>query len=301
MMNLDNILRMTQKKLFKAIKREYSALHEKGAWLLIKGESPVLLVAHLDTVHKEPVRDICRTTDGNILMSPQGIGGDDRCGVYALMKVYESAHIKPWLLFTCDEEVGGVGACKFCDAYYFGELPKELDDIKLIIEIDRKGKDDAVYYECANKDFEAYITSKGFKTAFGSYSDICDIAPTLGIAAVNLSSGYYNAHTQHEYINLAELEATIDRVKAIIDESLTLPKYEWIEREYVTHEYFGDYWQKPIVHKADKVPDYYEQMYKELSEIYNEQELEEFREVYGDEIIEELYDDYILRQWGEAQ
>ena len=39
-------------------------------------------------------------------MSPQGIGGDDRCGVFALQSIYAAAKKKPWLLFTCDEETG---------------------------------------------------------------------------------------------------------------------------------------------------------------------------------------------------
>ena len=69
-----------------------------------------------------------------------------------------------------------------------------------------------MFYRCANKDFETYITGKGFKFAQGSFSDISLIAPELGIAAVNLSSGYYHAHTLHEYINRKELDETIGRV-----------------------------------------------------------------------------------------
>ncbi|MBO6179870.1 MAG: hypothetical protein J6O04_11890 [Selenomonadaceae bacterium] len=44
-------------------------------------------------------------------------------------------------------------------------------------------------------DFKNYITLKGYRTAFGSFSDISVIAPALDVAAVNLSSGYYYAHT----------------------------------------------------------------------------------------------------------
>ena len=138
-------------------------------------------------------------------MSPQGIGGDDRCGVFALVKIYLSAQVKPWLLFTCDEEVGGLGAQYFCQLHSQGLLPNELDALKFIVEIDRKGKNDAVYYDCDNPDFEAYIAGKGFTTALGSFSDISLIAPELGVAAVNLSSGYYNAHTLHEFINVKEV------------------------------------------------------------------------------------------------
>ena len=111
---LEHYLTQTQKELFDMLRTKYRTCADtfvlKGKYLLVKGEAPVMLLAHLDTVHKERVKTICRSDNGNILMSPQGIGGDDRCGVYALNAVYEQAKVKPWLLFTCDEEIGGVGA-----------------------------------------------------------------------------------------------------------------------------------------------------------------------------------------------
>ena len=72
-------------------------------------------------------------------MSPQGIGGDDRCGVYALSKIYGQSSRKPWLLFTCDEEVGGIGAHVFCEDHAKGKLPESLSNLKFLIELDRKG------------------------------------------------------------------------------------------------------------------------------------------------------------------
>lgn len=54
-----------------------------------------MLLAHLDTVYIKLVRTICKSKDKNVLMSPQGIGGDDRCGVYILVKTYELFNKKP--------------------------------------------------------------------------------------------------------------------------------------------------------------------------------------------------------------
>ena len=216
---LEDFLRPTQKQLFKRLCKKFKGktLISKGNFILVKGVAPVMLVAHLDTVHEQPVKDICTSADGNIIMSPQGIGGDDRCGCFALVKVFQSAQVKPWLLFTCEEEVGGIGAKYFCLAHKQKQLPKNLDTLKLIIEIDRRGSNDAVFYQCANLDFEKYITDKGFKTAQGSFSDISLIAPELGIAAVNLSCGYYQAHTRHEYIIRSELESTIEKVSEMVN------------------------------------------------------------------------------------
>ena len=244
-MRFTDYVMQTQKKLMGELRAKYKQIshtwYQKKGYLLVKGDAPIMLIAHLDTVHQEPVKIICKSDDGNIIMSPQGIGGDDRCGVYAICKVYDTAKRKPWLLFTCDEEVGGLGAESFALSYENGNfLPKELGNLKCLVEIDRKGRHDAVFYDCDNKDFEEYILTKGFITQYGSYSDICSIAPTLGVAAVNLSSGYYNAHTQHEYVNLKELEMTIERVRGIVNDSCkkTFPKYEWVEKP---HTYLGGY------------------------------------------------------------
>ena len=122
---LEEFIYPTQKQLFKMLCKMYAGqtLIRRGSFILVKGTSPVMLVAHLDTVHDEPVRQIYKSDNGNILMSPQGIGGDDRCGVYALVSAYDIADQKPWLLFCCDEEVGGLGAESFCLAHKQGIYP----------------------------------------------------------------------------------------------------------------------------------------------------------------------------------
>lgn len=303
---LEEFLKPTQKALFKMICKMFKnkvRKHEED-FILVKGEVPILLVAHLDTVHKEPVRDICKSKGGNILMSPQGIGGDDRCGVYALVNAYEMAPKKPWLLFTTDEEIGGLGAISFCKAHKARKLPKDIDTLKLIVEIDRRGSNDAVYYDCANTEFENYITSKGFKTSYGSFSDISYIAPELGIAAVNLSSGYYDAHCLHEHINRQELNAVLDKVVEIISDTAKtdFPTYRYVEK---IHEFKSTYrtptfWLKGTYKetslftdepKRRKIPSEYEQIYNELLEIYTVDELEHYRELYNDEVLYQIYID----------
>lgn len=311
MKNLEEFLYPTQKELFKKLTGMYKgAIVRKGSYILVPGQAPVMLLAHLDTVHHQPVKTICRSDNGNILMSPEGIGGDDRCGVYALVTAHERSQVKPWLLFTCDEEIGGVGANAFCTEHCKGKMPKGLDELKALIEIDRKGRDDAVYYECANTEFEDYITGKGFKTAFGSFSDISVVAPELGVAAVNLSSGYYNAHTQHEYINRKQLNTTIRKVVEIIADAAKpgFQKYEYIESagfsRYGSFYYSGwDGWDDWPRKKDDDfdlevdVPADIRPQYEALLDFYSVDELEEFRAEQGDSAIimlaeSEFGDDY---------
>ncbi len=318
---LEFYLTPKQEALFKilcnAYKGKVASICKKN-YILVRGEAPILLVAHLDTVHHEPVSEICKTANGNILMSPQGIGGDDRCGVYALNAVYAQSKVKPWLLFTCDEEIGGVGAEQFCLKHQAKKLPKEMDKLKLIIEIDRKGRNDAVYYDCANDEFEKYITDKGFKTQFGSFSDISYVAPELGAAAVNLSSGYYNAHTQHEYINRKHLNKTVQKVIEIVADAAKpdFPRYEYVERvrsfgrfksggwgdwNYGRGGYGActkkDFGATGVDKILDDVPVDILDEYLALLDFYSIEELEEIRTEHGDRAISmlcqsEFGDDY---------
>lgn len=326
MNRLEDYVVLSQQELFSKLRRMFksTAVYSKDGYILVPGEAPIMLLAHLDTVHRERVKQICKTENGVILMSPQGIGGDDRCGVYALVRLHRTAVKKPWLLFTCDEETGGGGATKFCTHYTKGKLPKGLADLKLLVEIDRTGEDDAVYYDCENDDFEDYITSKGFTTAWGTFSDISIVAPKLKVAAVNLSSGYYNAHTLHEYINRNQLNAVVKKVGGIIADSARedFPKYEYVESKYnwdhglyggsQSRQYgrgFGGVYTKDyILPKTDadihhESTIYYEEeadlagvplairgYYLDLLDMYSCQELDAFRLESGDGIIKVLYE-----------
>ena len=228
------------------LKNKGYGVANKDGYLYAEGNIPVMLVAHLDTVHKEPVKEIFISNMGNI-SSPQGIGGDDRCGVYAILKLITDTNLRPYILFAEDEEIGCVGSEKFVE-----DIAKHKGiydtNVNFIIEIDRRGNNDSVYYECDNPEFEKFISSYGFKTDYGSFSDIAVIAPEIGVAAVNLSSGYYNAHTTSEYINIIDLNNIIDRVtKIVTDVSKDKTKrYEYIEAAYSKYnlqsKYYGWDW-----------------------------------------------------------
>ena len=305
---LENFLKLTQEELFNQLCKKYrsNAVIHKGGYILVPGKAPVMLIAHLDTVHKKAVDCICKSASGNILMSPQGIGGDDRCGVYALVNIYEAAEIKPWLLFTCDEEIGGIGAEMFVEDYSKSKA-KSLNKLKLLIEIDRRGSRDAVYYDCDNPEFEAYITSKGFTTEYGSFSDISVIAPELGVAAVNLSSGYYNPHTLYEYINRKHINAVILSVINIIAESVhsDFPRYKYIEcaKKFRGFSAGFDMWDSedkttPLFETKSQdysipsdLPSSLINIYTDLLELYTRRELEYYREKYGNSFIYQLYYD----------
>lgn len=234
-MKLLNIFKFPQDKLKAALvchlrDKGYSPIVRDG-FVYAEGEIPVLLVAHMDTVHKHTPDIICMSDDKSIMMSPFGIGGDDRCGVAMILEVIKD--LRCHVLFTEDEEVGGIGAGKFCKS----EIKPEVN---FIIEFDRANENDAVYYQLDNEVFAETVEKYGFVRDYGSYSDIVDIAPELECAAVNLSCGYYNAHTQHEFVSIPQMYAQIERAKELIaNESENF--FEWKEAKYSRDWYYGGY------------------------------------------------------------
>ena len=210
-LEFEQIFRLSQERLKQALEAEliastYTVQKQKG-FLYAEGTVPVLLAAHLDTVHHALPETICYSADGTVMMSPQGIGGDDRAGVYMILRLIQRVHCH--VLFCEDEETGGHGARAFTKS---GIKP----DVNYIVELDRTGSNDAVFYQCRNRQFERHINSFGFQTAFGSFSDISILAPHLNLAAVNLSTGYYHAHQPGEYVRLDKVEELIGRVKSLL-------------------------------------------------------------------------------------
>ena len=205
------ILRMSQRELKNYLENTlqemgYPTVSKRG-YLYAEGESPVLLVAHLDTVHKAKPDIICISEDGRYMMSPQGIGGDDRCGVFMILQVIKEA--KCHVLFCEDEEIGGRGANEFAGS-------KIKPNVNYIVEMDRRGDNDAVFYRCDNQEFTEFVTSFGFEENFGTFSDISVVAPRLKTAAVNISAGYFNEHRQHEHIDLQAVENNIRRILLMV-------------------------------------------------------------------------------------
>lgn len=232
----EKICRMSQKSLKNHVKQMLKKTHDEvtvaDGYVYAQGIFPVLLVAHLDTVHEKLPNMIVYDQTQDIISSPNGIGGDDRAGVYMIFEILKLFNCS--VLFCEDEEIGGIGAGKFAKS----ELASGLH-FNYIMEFDRANANDAVFYSCANDEFEKFITKDFYKTNYGTYSDICDVAPALGCAAVNLSCGYYKAHTKDEYVVLSEMENSIRAACDILARTSHDDKFEYVEDESVYDNWTG--------------------------------------------------------------
>ena len=240
------------------LKRNRGEIIKDDGFVMYVGTYPVLLCAHMDTVHSK-LPSVFVYANGTI-SSPQGIGGDDRCGIYMIFEVLK--HYDCSVLFLEDEENGCIGARKFCASNIAEEY---IDKFNFIVEYDRKGNNHAVFYECDNKEFTRFITSGFFEEKEGTCSDISYLAPKLNAAAVNLSCGYYDEHNLEHYVVLNEMETVIKESIKLIDKAKELEKpFEFVQApiRYGKYGYYGygygyDY------------DDYYDSYYSRWYDNYN--------------------------------
>lgn len=241
-----SICKMTQKTLKKYLIKELKKYYNKedicarDGFIFVKGEIPVMVTAHMDTVHTETIKDYYEWTeeqedkakgttyDVHVLSSPQGIGGDDRCGIWMILQILKCGY-KPFIIFNEDEEIGCVGASKFCKKGNT-DLHNMCKEVKFIIELDRKGKHDLVFYSCDNDDFTKWCEkTTGWKEAYGTCSDISYLAPEIGCAAVNLSCGYYDEHKLWHTVKIEEMFNTLSTAIKMIEASETVERFEYVE------------------------------------------------------------------------
>lgn len=241
---LETIIKFTQAELKAYVANElkingYEVVVGDG-FVYAKGTEPYLLTAHLDTVH-ESKRGMPKAIHyeknkaGNTVMSsPQGIGADDRAGVYAVLELMKSFHAT--ILFCEDEEIGSKGAAKFIKTNHV----VDLCDLNYLIQIDRRGAHDAVFYECGNKKFQNFIEDNtDFVKAYGSWTDICELSPACDVASVNFSTGYYDEHTVQETLVLEELEHIIEQIKHLLCVDCDQFAYEGTDYWYDDSYYCG--------------------------------------------------------------
>lgn len=183
----------------------------------------VLLSAHMDTVAREQPDPKWRKNKSEIFTaSRSALGGDDKCGVAAHLAVIRALNkgtkfngtVK--ICFSREEEIGCVGASEAVkrNKWWF-------EDVDSVIVIDRRGADNIVtgsgWERFCSSEYAHFWMDMAEKVGFkavpqeGSISDTM-IFSEMGLNGVNLSAGYYNAHTEHEFIVIEELKRTVNWV-----------------------------------------------------------------------------------------
>lgn len=226
------ILKMDEKTLLNnlnnLLSKKYNNVICSKDYIYAEGTYPVCVVAHLDTVFYTQPTNIFYDTNYNVMWSPQGLGADDRTGVYMIMQLLKQK-LLPSILFTTGEEEGGKGALAFIK-----DFPQAPNEIKYLIELDRHGSNDCVFYNCGNDNFISFVEKYGFEKNYGTFTDISIVCPSWDKAGVNLSVGYEEEHSYSEFLRVGCMNDTLKKVTQMIKDSKDkkVPNFDYQKIDY---------------------------------------------------------------------
>jgi di/tripeptidase len=199
----------------------------KGSDKMTSGEYYPCVVSHMDTVHRSHSELIESKTnliiesstysegeDGEmttliakhpITKEQTGIGGDDKCGVYVCLEMFERFDVLKGAFFV-EEEIGMLGS-RHADDKFFENVGYAIQfdapssnwiseicsGVKLFDE-DFKGEIKGTLNECGYTKFSV-----------DPFTDVNQLASKYDFNCLNLGCGYYRQHTNSEYVVVEEV------------------------------------------------------------------------------------------------
>lgn len=235
-----------------------------------KGGHYPCFVSHTDTVHSiqdnlyigEGVKQtketlygyqVVHSDYGGRFVEPAGCGGDDKVGVWACLNLLAELPVCKVAFFGA-EEVGCVGSSA-ADKDFF-------KDVAYILQTDRKGNDDFVTkimgVELSSQSFiqniQHILKKRGFKTSDGGLTDVYKLKDKfkLDVCVANMSSGYYNPHTDSEYVVIEDAYNTYGLMRDIYLEcKYTKQEHKHKYKTYASKFNFKKNNNQPKVNKTD--------------------------------------------------
>lgn len=211
---------LTQEELMNQIKRECKAegvpikVDSYGNVWSIRFPNKPIFVSHADTVIGSDINYGAPLLEKDGKLSRPGLvlGADDRAGVNLILNHKHKINF----IITKDEEIGCLGAKELSKNT---EFVKDVTDGGFFIELDRKGNDNIignVHGYC-----EKGVTEL-LQTVLTSYRDVWGVLTDIDAwtdirQGVNLSVGYYNAHSSNEYLNIAEWEFLDSKIEELAE------------------------------------------------------------------------------------
>jgi putative aminopeptidase FrvX len=212
------------------------------------------VVSHTDTVHNLDTINIREEQLPNekkeIKLSlkayndkgnPTGIGGDDKCGIYACLELLkELPNLKA--AFFVSEETGCHGS-RNADPNFF-------INVGYAIQFDAPGSSMVTEYCMGTKLFdregeffkscdEVLTESFESRNQYQShpYTDVYALKQKFDFSCINFAIGYYKYHTKEEYVVVDDVYNGIMAGKKMI-EKLGNTKYQYIEPKNNQHRMF---------------------------------------------------------------
>lgn len=165
-----------------------------------------VLASHLDVYNKLPPDEV-REDNGFYKGYRNGeksiLSGDDRNGVWTMLKLIEAGNTDWGYIFSKDEEIGRKGAKDLVNDNIITEYDKR---ISYFIQIDGPGDDGLTYYSLVekrgvppfchnNQEFIKKLKSfPKYKVDHGGKTDMLNYSQKTKICSINISAGYFEQH-----------------------------------------------------------------------------------------------------------
>lgn len=204
-------------------------------YIFVNGETPVLLIASIETRFNKLPKNIGTDSYGKILMPIKGQFEFYSCSIYAALKIVETTRCS-LLVITEHEGIGGHRSFVGSD-----DGIAVRNKFNCIIELDYSGEDwrtvlNATYFVGAeygeNESFVEYVKEYEFYSdyVFRNYQYITQISPVLEVAGMNVACGYVVEEKDpfssralkgkktplETHIDFDDLCSTIERLTALI-------------------------------------------------------------------------------------
>lgn len=280
-----------------------------GNIYIFKGVSETypVVVAHLDQVQNSHSRDFQALEAGDIIIgysaksrAQQGLGADDKNGVWiALQCLLKYDCIK--VAFFVSEEVGCVGSSA-ADMTFF-------QNARFVLQCDRRGAHDLItnagWTDLCSPEFVKAIQPElfGYKEEEGMLTDVLTLKENgLNVSCVNISCGYYEPHTDHEFTNIPDLMNCLEFVEHIIETCIEVYPHEYAYSSNYYDKYYSYYGYEDM--RASKKENGLVQTYTTFSEIYYDV-VKELLETYPDSSFDDVFwylresfrDTYFWEDW----
>ena len=193
------------------------------------------VISHTDTVHNidtiNVVEEILPNAQGEKKLSykayndegnPTGIGGDDKCGVFAcLTLLQELPNVKA--AFFVSEETGCHGSLKASEEFFenvgYG-IQFDAPENWMVTErcfgqvlFDR----DSEFFESCDKVLTEGMDNNYMEYMVHPYTDVYALRGKFDFSCINISIGYYDYHTKHDYVVVEDVFNGIDMGKKMIE------------------------------------------------------------------------------------
>ena len=193
------------------------------------------VIAHTDTVHNIDTINVreenLRNAQHQLKLSlkayndegkPTGIGGDDKCGVFACLTLLKEL---PYLkaAFFVSEETGCHGSKK-ADPEFFSNvgygIQFDAPENWMITEqcygnvlFDRNSD----FFEKCDKVLTEGMNNEDMKYMIHPYTDVYALRNLFDFSCINFSIGYYDYHTSQEYVVIEDVFNGIEMGRKMIE------------------------------------------------------------------------------------